>query len=85
MFLVEQTRIQIQKLVISAMLLAVGIVLPFFTGQIPRIGNMLLPMHLPALVCGLLCGWRDGWGGSSAVPVCAFWDAAHAKWHSNGI
>lgn len=50
----------IQNLVLSAMLLAVGIVLPFFTGQIPQIGSMLLPMHLPVLVCGLICGWQYG-------------------------
>lgn len=58
----EQTNVktQVKKLVLAAMLLAVGIILPFFTGQIPQIGNMLLPMHLPVLVCGLLCGWQYG-------------------------
>ena len=58
----EQTKMrkQIQNIVLSAMLLAVGIVLPFFTGQIPQIGGMLLPMHLPVLVCGLICGWQYG-------------------------
>lgn len=55
-----KTRKQIQNIVLSAMLLAVGIVLPFFTGQIPQIGSMLLPMHLPVLVCGLICGWQYG-------------------------
>ena len=50
----------IQNLVIAAMLMAVGIVLPFFTGQIPQVGNMLLPMHLPVLACGLICGWQYG-------------------------
>lgn len=53
-------REQIKNLVMAAMLLAVGIVLPFFTGQIPQIGSMLLPMHLPVLVCGLVCGWSYG-------------------------
>ncbi len=58
----EHTTIRkpIQNLVLSAMLLAVGIVLPFFTGQIPKVGSMLLPMHLPVLVCGLVCGWQYG-------------------------
>ncbi len=50
----------IRKLVTAAMLMAVGIVLPFFTGQIPQVGNMLLPMHLPVIVCGLICGWQHG-------------------------
>ena len=50
----------IQNLVTAAMLMGVGIVLPIFTGQIPQIGNMLLPMHLPVLICGLICGWQYG-------------------------
>ncbi|MFG6346065.1 MAG: ECF transporter S component [Lachnospiraceae bacterium] len=50
----------IRNLVTAAMLMAVGIVLPFFTGQIPQAGNMLLPMHLPVIVCGLICGWQYG-------------------------
>ena len=54
------TKKQIQNLVTAAMLMGVGIVLPIFTGQIPQIGNMLLPMHLPVLICGLICGWQYG-------------------------
>lgn len=50
----------IKNLTLSAMLLAIGIVLPFFTGQIPQIGAMLLPMHIPVFLCGLLCGWPYG-------------------------
>lgn len=51
---------QITRLALSAMFLAVGLVLPFLTGQIPEVGSMLLPLHLPALICGFVCGW--GWG-----------------------
>ena len=51
---------QILRLVLSAMFLAIGFVLPFLTGQIPEVGSMLLPLHLPALICGFVCGW--GWG-----------------------
>ncbi len=42
----------------SAMFLAIGLVLPFITGQIPQIGKMLCPMHLPILLCGFFCGWQ---------------------------
>lgn len=42
------------------MFIAIGIVLPFFTGQIQQIGNLLLPMHLPVFLCGLICGWKYG-------------------------
>ena len=45
----------LKNLVLSAMFIAIGIVLPFFTGQIPEVGKMLLPMHLPVFFCGLIC------------------------------
>lgn len=48
---------QIQNMVLSALLLAIGLVLPFLTGQIPEIGSALLPMHIPVLICGFICGW----------------------------
>lgn len=53
----------------AAMFIAIGLVLPFFTGQIPRIGNTLLPMHLPVFICGLLCGWKYGMGVGFVLPL----------------
>jgi predicted membrane protein len=50
----------IKNLTLSAMFVALGVVLPFLTGQIPQIGNMLLPMHIPVLLCGLICGPQYG-------------------------
>ena len=50
----------IRKIVLCAMFLAAGMVLPFVTGQIPQIGSMLLPMHIPVFLCGLICGGRYG-------------------------
>lgn len=46
--------------VLSAMFLAMGAVLPFLTGQLQSIGSMLLPMHIPVLLCGFICGWQYG-------------------------
>lgn len=51
-----QAKQYIRRLVQSGLLLALCLVLPFLTGQVPQIGNMLLPMHLPVLLCGYLCG-----------------------------
>ena len=52
----------IRRLTFAAMSLALCLVLPFFTGQIPEIGSMLCPMHIPVLLCGFLCGpW---WGAA---------------------
>ena len=39
------------------MFLALGLLLPFVTGQIPQIGSKLLPMHIPVYLCALICGW----------------------------
>ncbi|WP_343249000.1 ECF transporter S component [Diplocloster hominis] len=49
-----------RNLVFAGVFIALGIVLPFFTGQIPQIGSMLLPMHIPVLLCGFICGWPLG-------------------------
>lgn len=46
----------LNKLILSALFLSIGIVLPILTGQIKEIGDTLLPMHLPVMLCGLLCG-----------------------------
>lgn len=59
----------LQKIVLSAMFLGLGLVLPFFTGQIQQIGNMLLPMHLPVILCGLICGWKYGFVVGAITPV----------------
>src|SRR5699024_5166303 len=50
----------VRNLTMSALFLALGLVLPIFTGQIPQIGSMLLPMHIPVFLCGLICG--GPWG-----------------------
>lgn len=49
-----------RKLTYAALYLAIALVLPFITGQIPEIGAMLSPMHIPVLLCGFVCGWQ--WG-----------------------
>ncbi len=59
-WVISVKKLQLKNMVLSAMLLAIGLVLPFLTGQIKEIGNMLLPMHVPVLLCGLICGWRYG-------------------------
>lgn len=63
------TRLITLRLVLSGLLLAIGYVLPFATGQIKEIGNMLLPMHLPVFLCGLICGWKYGMAVGLILPV----------------
>lgn len=57
------------NLVLSAMFLAIGIVLPFLTGQIQTFGNMMLPMHIPVMLCGLVCGWQYGLTIGAILPL----------------
>ena len=62
-------KVTVKKLVISAMFIAIGLVLPFLTGQIPEIGKMLLPMHIPVMLCGFICGWPYGLAVGAITPV----------------
>ena len=48
--------IDIKRMVLAALFVAIGFLLPFLTGQIQQIGNMLSPMHIPVLLCGFVCG-----------------------------
>ncbi len=63
----KQTKLQ--KMVLSAILIAIGMVLPFLTGQIPEIGNLLLPLHIPALVAGFVCGAPFGAMVGFILPI----------------
>lgn len=58
----------VQKLIISAMFLALGMVLPFLTGQIKEVGDTLLPMHIPVMLCGLVCGYKYGFVVGLLLP-----------------
>lgn len=61
-----------KKLVLSGVLLAVALCLPFFTGQIPQIGAMLSPMHIPVLLCGFICGAPYGIAVGAIAPILRF-------------
>ena len=58
-----------KKLAYAALFLALCLVLPLLTGQIPQIGSMLLPMHIPVLLCGLVCGWQYGAAVGFVAPL----------------
>ena len=57
------------KLTYAAVCLALCLVLPFLTGQIPQIGSKLLPMHIPVLLCGFLCGPVWGCAVGLIAPI----------------
>ena len=65
----EKMRNNTGKIILAAFFLALGIVLPFLTMQIPSIGNMLLPMHIPVLLCGFICGAPYGAAVGFILPL----------------
>ena len=58
-----------KKLTLSGMFLALALVMPFLTGQIPQIGSMLCPMHFPVLLCGFFCGGGMGFLVGFIAPI----------------
>ena len=66
---IQKNQKNIQKMVLSAMFLAIAFVLPFLTGQIPQVGAMLCPMHIPVLLCGFFCGWSWGLAVGFIAPL----------------
>lgn len=58
-----------KKMIFTALFIAVGIVLPFIKMQIPSIGNMLCPMHIPIILCGFICGGTWGFIAGLIVPI----------------
>lgn len=62
----------ILRMAYAAVCLALCMVLPFLTGQIPQIGSALSPMHIPVLLAGFLCGpwWAAAVG--AVAPLLRF-------------
>ena len=58
-----------KNLVISGLCCALGVVLPLAFHAIPNAGSILLPMHLPVLLCGLVCGPVYGLGCGILTPI----------------
>ena len=57
------------NLALAAMFLALAFVMPFLTGQIQQIGNMLCPMHIPVILCGFVCGGPWGLAVGFIAPL----------------
>lgn len=66
------SKLSIRKIVYAAVCLALAMVLPFLTGQIPQIGSALSPMHIPVFLCGFLCGWPYGVVVGFIAPILRF-------------
>lgn len=60
------------SLILAAMFLAMALILPFLTGQIPQFGSALCPMHFPVLLCGFFCGPWYALGIGFVAPLLRF-------------
>ena len=50
----------VKRSIITAVCIALCVVLPQAFHAIPNAGAIYLPMHIPVLLCGLICGWPYG-------------------------
>lgn len=72
MFVIPLSKTQVRRMTYAAICLALCLVLPFLTGQIPQIGSALSPMHIPVLLAGFLCGPWWAMGVGAIAPVLRF-------------
>ena len=61
-----------KKITFAGMFLALALLFPFLTGQIPQIGSALSPMHIPVLLCGFVCGGPYGLVIGFIAPLLRF-------------
>jgi riboflavin transporter FmnP len=45
-----------KNIILTALFIALALILPFITMQIPQFGRMLTPMHFPVLIAGIVLG-----------------------------
>ena len=50
----------IKRMTLTALCIALCVVVPMAFHVIPNAGAVMLPMHIPVLLCGLICGWQYG-------------------------
>lgn len=57
------------RLILAALFLALGILLPFLTLNNPQLGMRLSLMHIPVLLCGFVCGLPYGLAVGFVTPL----------------
>ena len=59
----------VKRSILTAVCIALCVVLPMAFHAIPNAGSIYCPMHIPVLLCGLLAGWPFGLLCGLAGPV----------------
>ncbi len=63
---------KLKGLILTSLLLSLGIVLPLAFGQLPQIGKILLPMHIPVFLCSFTCGSKYATPMAFLMPLIRF-------------
>ena len=50
----------VKNMTLTAVCIALCVVLPIAFHSIPDAGSVFLPMHIPVLICGMICGGPYG-------------------------
>ena len=69
MIMAKGRNVALARLLYSSMFLALGLLLPFLTMEIPAIGASLCPMHLAVMLCGFICGPTWGMTVGFITPI----------------
>lgn len=56
----KATMTPVKRLTLAAVCIALCVVLPIAFHSIPNAGSVILPMHIPVLICGMICSWPYG-------------------------
>ena len=72
----------IKNLVLSALCLAIAMYLPFLTGQIQTIGNMLCPMHIPVFFVRLYVRMEMGRSSRLCLAVHQIFRLRYASYNA---
>jgi len=68
-FIMSQSMTKTKRLVLAALCLALGVVLPIAFHSVANAGSIFLPMHIPVLLCGIICGWPYGLACGVLAPI----------------
>ena len=63
---------KVKRVTVAGICLALALLLPFVTGQIPQVGAMLCPMHLPVLLSAFFVGWKWAMAVGFTAPILRF-------------
>jgi len=63
------SKFSIKQMVLTAMFIAIGVVLPLAFHAIPNAGRVFLPMHIPILLCGIIVGFPYGLACGIITPL----------------